>query len=94
MDIVHEKMVDACERLLRLTTGKNALTSTEELDAASEAIELLIQLEGWLKSDADTPPPHLEQESLALLQHRIKVLEHLAEVMVAFAERGLWPNQM
>jgi len=90
MDAVHTEMVAVCDRLQTLLTGKNPLQGIDK-DAALDAIELLIQLEGWLKSNAAAPLPPLEEEALALITHRVKVLEHVKPVLDLLASDGWLP---
>lgn len=88
MDAVYAEMVAACDRLLLLVTGPRALSSAEGQAAALETIELLAKLEGWLKSNLDSPPPMLAEEGLQTLQHRVQVLDHLTPVLSALQEIG------
>lgn len=90
MDAVHTEMVAVCDRLLTLLTGKNPLQGIDK-DAALDAIELLIQLEGWLKSNAASPLPPLEEEALTQLKHRVQVLQHVQPVIDLLATEGWLP---
>jgi hypothetical protein len=83
-------MVGICDRLLTLMTGKAPLEGIDK-DIALDAIELLMQLESWLKHSASAPLPPLGEEALALLRHRVRVLEHLQPVIELLATQGWLP---
>lgn len=93
MHAIHTEMVAVCDRLLTLLTGRDPLQGIDQ-DAALDAIELLIQLEGWLKSNAASPLPPLEEEALAALTHRVQVLEHVQPVIELLTARGWLPAKM
>lgn len=91
MDAIHTEMLAVCDRLLTLMTGKDPLQGIDK-DVALDAIELLLQLESWLKHSASAPLPPLEEEALALMKHRVRVLEHLQPVIDLLAARGWLPT--
>lgn len=90
MDAVHTEMVAVCDRLLTLLTGKDPLEGDDK-DAAHEAIDLLMTLEGWLKMKAGSSLPPLEEEALAQLIHRVRVLDHLKPVIDVLGQQGWLP---
>lgn len=91
MDVVHTEMVTVCDRLLNLLTGSNPLEGSDK-EAAYEAIHLLMTLEAWLKSNANAALPPLEEDALALLNHRVRVLEHVKPVVDLLEARRWLPG--
>ena len=90
MDEIHLSMVAVCDRLLLLMTGKTPLEGIDR-DAALEAIELLMKLEGWLKNDSSAALPPLVEEALAQITHRVHVVQHIQPVIDLLAAQGWLP---
>ncbi|GEM_PF-5375264 len=90
MDEIHISMVAVCDRLLMLMTGKTPLEGIDR-EAALEAIELLMNLEGWLKHDSSAALPPLVEEALAQITHRVHVVQHIQPVIDLLAAQGWLP---
>lgn len=90
MDEIHLSMVAICDRLLLLMTGKTPLEGIDQ-EAALEAIELLMKLEGWLKNDASATLSPLVEEALTQITHRVHVLQHVQPVTDLLTAQGWLP---
>lgn len=89
MDEIHLGMVETCDQLLRLLTGRRAFeVGAEQQEAALEALDLLASLEGWLKSSAGQELPVLPDAALEQLRHRALVLKHVAPVLALLVAQG------
>lgn len=87
MNNLHQEMVDTCERLLNLLTGRAPIRG-EDAEAALCAIELLSQLESYLRISAEAPLPTDAQEAIDSLAGRLKVIAYLEPVLTILVANG------
>jgi hypothetical protein len=86
MDKLHTTMVNACDRLLLLLTGPEAVTDPAAAEAALEAIEILRVLEGHLKGAAGNAV--IDEGMFDRIRRRSEVSNHISEVVGILRDEG------